>query len=205
MAEEMKQDVPPAAQPQAQPQAAPAGAQSTAPVKKSGGAATVIIIVLVVLVALGVGGYFVSKFVVQKSAEKLTEGFLGAATGGNVDITNGGQGVDYSNEDSSLSIGQSAQWPSDMPTSVPEFTYGTPIMSSKLSEGSWSVLFEEVSADAQTKYTADLDAQGWVPEGESIDAGVAQIIQMTNGNYILSVAFDRTSKGATLTVSPKAE
>jgi len=205
MADEVKQEVPPAAQSQAQPQAAPAASQSSMPTKKSGGAATVIVIVLVVLLALGVGGYFISRYVAQKAAEKLTEGFLGAATGGNVNVTNGGEGVNFSNEEGSLSVGQSAQWPSDMPASVPKFTYGTPIMSTKVAEGSWSVLFEKVTADAQTKYTADLNAKGWMPEGETIDAGVAQVIQMANGNYILSVAFDKTSQGATLTVSPKTQ
>lgn len=205
MGEEVKQEASSAPTSQTQSQPATPVSQSAPMVRKNGGAATVIIIVLVVLLALGVGGYFVSRYVAQKAGERLTEGFLGAATGGNVDINSGGEGVSIENDKGSLSLGQSAQWPSDMPSNVPEFSYGKPIMSTKVADGGWSVLYENVSEDAKDKYVSDLSSKGWIDDSGAIDAGSSQIIQMTDGTYNLIIVFDETSKGATLTVSPKVQ
>lgn len=190
---------------QSAPQSAPTASSSAAAPKKGGGAAVVIIIVLVILAVLGVGGYFVSKYVAKKAGEKITEGLLGAATGGKVDVTSGGEGVNISNGEGSLSLGAAAKWPSDMPSNVPQFTYGSIVAASKISDqDGWMALYEKVSADAQTKYAADLAAKGWTKDNDSVNVGVAEITQLTDGKNILTVTYDTSSKGATITVSPKA-
>lgn len=180
--------------------------QSAAPVqspKKGGSAATIIIIVIVVLVVLGVGGYFVQRFVVRKASEKLTETLVGGVTGGKVDVSSNGEGFKYSGDQGSLEVGPSAKWPTDMPANVPKFTYGTVTASSKTPEG-WSVIFEKVTTDAQTKYLADLTGKGWTQDGEAIDMGATKITQVTDGKNTLTVLYDASSGGASLTVAPKS-
>jgi hypothetical protein len=53
------------------------------------------------------------------------------------------------------------QWPSKMPTDVPQFTYGTITGSNNNVMGSIQAAYKNVSKDAFTKYKADLKAAGW--------------------------------------------
>ena len=53
------------------------------------------------------------------------------------------------------------QWPSKMPADVPQFTYGTITGSSNDIMGSIQAAYNNVTADAFTKYQADLKAAGW--------------------------------------------
>lgn len=55
----------------------------------------------------------------------------------------------------------SAQWPSKMPTDVPQFTYGTITGSNNDVMGSIQATYKNVPADAFKKYQADLKAAGW--------------------------------------------
>ena len=73
--------------------------------------------------------------------------------------------------------GSSAQWPSKMPADVPQFTYGTLTASNNNVMGAVQATFANVSADAFTKYQADLKQAGWTissasqtPDGFEIDA-----------------------------------
>jgi hypothetical protein len=72
------------------------------------------------------------------------------------------------------------QWPSKMPTDVPQFTYGTIIGSNNDVMGSVQAAYKNVSTDAFTKYQADLKAAGWTitnatqsADGFEIDAAKA--------------------------------
>ena len=53
------------------------------------------------------------------------------------------------------------QWPSMMPTDVPQFTYGTITGSSNNIMGSIQAAFENVTPDAFDKYQSDLKNAGW--------------------------------------------
>lgn len=72
------------------------------------------------------------------------------------------------------------QWPSKMPTDVPQFTYGTITGSNNDVMGSVQAAYKNVSTDAYTKYQADLKAAGWTitnatqsADGFEIDAAKA--------------------------------
>lgn len=168
--------------------------------KGGGGAKVAIIIVVVVLVVLGVGGYFVQRFVVKKAGEKITESLLGGALGGKVDVSSNGDGVSISNENGSIGTGESAKWPADMPSSVPTFSYGKISMSTKV-DNSWSVIYESVEADAQSKYVAALKSKGWTENEEVIDMGETKMVSMANGEYKITLIFDSSSSGASITVT----
>ncbi|MFA5157945.1 MAG: hypothetical protein WC451_02025 [Patescibacteria group bacterium] len=181
------------------PAAAPAPAP--APAKKSN-ATTVIIIVVVALVVLGVGGYFVSRYIARKAAEKLTEGIISAGTGGKVNVDSSNNSVSISGDGESISVGENATWPSDMPSDVPKYSKGKITSSSKIDNEnlkSWSVVVAETSQSDFTAYKASVVAAGWKSDYES--TSVIEIAQYTKGDYSLSAAYDASSSGATVTVT----
>lgn len=98
---------------------------------------TIIIIVVVVLATLSIGGYLVSRFLLKKVAEQITESLIEGATGGKVDIDSEAEGEDISIETKNglYLMTSDNEWPSDMPSSVPEFSYGKIKASSKSSSG----------------------------------------------------------------------
>ena len=98
----------------------------------------------------------------------------------------------------------SAQWPSKMPADVPQFTYGTLTASNNNVMGAVQATFANVSADAFSKYQADLKQAGWTittssqtSDGFEIDA--SQGSQTLVAMFVLSK--NSGLKGA-LTVHP---
>lgn len=175
------------------------GGEQVAPKKNK--STKVIVIVIVVLAVLSVGGYFTSRYFSGKIAEKATESLLGSAINGNVDVTDDGQGVSVSNENGSAQYGSSAQWPSDMPSVVPEFTYGDISMATKdSSNSSWSVYYEQVQSGAIDSYKSDLSSRGWVNNSETT-AEDGQYIQMVNGDYGIMIIYDSSTSSASIIVS----
>ncbi len=74
----------------------------------------------------------------------------------------------------------SIQWPSAMPTDVPQFTYGTITGASNNIMGNVQAAYENVTADAFDKYQSDLKTAGWTISnatqsayGFEIDATIA--------------------------------
>ncbi len=81
-------------------------------------------------------------------------------------------------------------WPSDMPSEVPEFKYGS-AQENVSGMGSWIVDFDEVDEDALEKYEADLEDAGW-------SASVMSVTNTLNGKfegkYTISVSHDKEYK-----------
>lgn len=180
---------------------APAASPAPAPAKKSN-ATTVIIIIVVVLVVLGVGGVLVSRYIARKAGEKLAEGIISAGTGGKVNVDSSNNSVSISGDGESISIGENATWPSDMPSDVPKYSKGKITSSSKVDNEnlkSWSVVIGETSQIDFTAYKASVVAAGWKSDYES--TSVIEIAQYTKGDYSLSAAYDASSSGATITVT----
>jgi len=173
--------------------------------KGSKTAVTIIIIVVVVLAILSVGGYLISRFVIKKVAEKTTESIIEGATDGNVDIDSESGDFSVTSEDGSYSISSENDWPADMPSSVPEFKYGTIGVSSTSShsEGSgWSLYFEEVESDAYGSYTADLKNAGWSETG-TVSSGEDKISNMENSSYYLIFTYNSSENSGSLVVTSK--
>lgn len=181
------------------------------PVKEqpSGGSKVliIVIIVVVVLAILGiVGGRYLSNYLSRKAGEKIASSVLSNALGGKANVSSGGNGVDVTTKDGTISVGDKAKWPTDMSSLVPEFKYGKIAFSAKttVSGDAWSVTYEEVKDGAQEGYKSALVSSGWSDESQTSFA-IADALQMTNGNLQITVIFDPSSKGASLTVSQKTQ
>lgn len=168
----------------------------------SGGSNTtkIVIIILVIVAVLGVAGYLLSSYLARRAGEKLAEGLIGAATNGQVDVSDNGDSVSFKDESGSMQIGDSAKWPSDMPSVVPKYSDGTIKASSKstVNGTGWTVIIEGTSQDKFNAYKTAVEAAGW-KNSATVNAG-ADIATYEKDNYTLSVAFDPSSNGLNLTV-----
>ena len=188
---------------------APAPAQS-APASTSsggkGGGSKLIIIIVIIVVVLGAAGYFARNYLVKKAAEKTAESILSTATGGKVSVDSSDNGgVTINSNGSTLSTGSKSSWPATMPTSVPEFKYGT-ISSSSTSNDStykaWSAGYTDITSDALTKYDTQLLANSWT-QTYSADADTNSTRMYDSTSYSLSVIVDSAGKTATISVTAK--
>lgn len=190
---------------QAAPASAPAPqASAPAPSKKNKSNSTLIIVIVVILVMLGLGGYLVKKFVLNKIAEKSAEKILESATGSKVDI-DGENGVTVKNGDGQISTGSKAEWPKTMPSSVPEFKYGTISYSTSTDTETykgWSVTYSEVSDGATDKYSKNLTDKGWSLT-DSVESSLIVNKTFEKDDLIIYFMTDPSSKSATVTAQVK--
>lgn len=163
---------------------------------------TVLIIVLVVLVVLGVGGYLVSRFIIRKVADKAVSSIVSSATGGKVDVNSSDGGVNVSSGDSSLKVGGSATWPSDMP--APKYSDGKIELASKTGTGAnqyWMVTVSGTTKGQYDAYLKSVTAAGWTSDSTA-EFG-ATVSSFSKDNYELTATFDPSSNGVSLTVASK--
>jgi hypothetical protein len=160
----------------------------------------VIIIIVVVLVVLGGVGYAVSRYLAKKAGEVTAEKILESSLGGNVDISD--DGASYSDESGSVSTGSNAKWPTDMPSGVPEFKYGTVIYaaSSNTDYKSWSVSCDKVTDNAFTLYKKELTDKGWA-ESSTSTYGTVSTSGMSKDNLAINFSVDTSQKNATIIVN----
>jgi len=200
MAEEIKQEAP---KENPAPVSSPSTQSSSSGTSSSGsnkGCTTAIIIIVVILVILGVGGYFISRYLVDKVAEKGAETLLDAATGAKVDID--GSAVSVKTGDGNLEVGTST-WPSSMPSDVPKYSGGSISYSSaETTNKLWSVGYSEIPAGAYDSYKSTLTAAGWTMANET-DIGLVKTGSFEKGSWSLTFSVDAENSGATLSVSEK--
>lgn len=191
--------------PAAAPTAAdPAAAPAAAPVKKKSSATTVIIIIVIVLVVLGVGGYFVSRWLARRAADKIAGGIIGAATGGSVSVNSDTGSATVSNGSGTTSVGTNTKWPSDMPSSVPELKTGTLLSAtSDKANKSWAITANEVTQAEFIAYKALIESGGWTSTTSS-SSGV-DLVSYEKGTYDLMLVYDTSESGISITVTTKSE
>jgi len=176
-----------------------------APEKKSGGnkTLTVVIIVVAILGVLGVAGYFGVRYLLNRTGEEITEGILESTTDGDVDLDYNEDGGTVTTEDGTTSVGSSAEWPSDIPSSVPKYTEGNITYSSTTTDG-WSMMYEEIGSTSLASYKSSLEDKGWTIIS-STDATSGNSIQAENGTYDLYIIAFEEGETATLTVTKKSD
>ena len=172
--------------------------------KKNNKALVIVVVIIVVLVLLGISGYLISAFVINKVGGSLVENVVESGTGGNVKVDTKTGSAEIKTNDGSVNVGSSAQWPSDLPSDVPKFSVGKVTMSTKVNTEpkGWSVLISEVSESDVTNYKNDLIAKGWTEES-SASFG-ASLVQLTKGNLNITLTYDGNSKGLSITISYKS-
>jgi len=164
-------------------------------VKKNKKLITIIVIVAVLVIAVSV-----NSFVARKIGERRAEKILEDQFGGKVDINSQNGSVSVKSDKGDFSVGEIAKWPTDMPTDIPEFTYGKLKMSATVSTG-WQILATGVSEENFTAYNSSLKSLGWSNVG-TFNANLG-MVQMTKGNYNLITILNSQNGNFTLTVSKK--
>ena len=170
---------------------------------KKNNSTTIIIIVVAALVVLGVGGYLISRWLAQRAAEKTASALLSAGTGSNANVSDNGNSVSVSNGEGSAQIGESAKWPSDMPSSVPELTAGKiGLASSDKANKSWAVTASNINQSDFDAYKAKILAAGWTSTG-TVSSG-ASYEEYENASYTLTLVFDSSASTLSISVTTKS-
>jgi len=174
--------------------------------KKSGGnkAMTVIIIVILVLGALGAAGYYGVRYLLNRAGEKVAEGIIESNIGGDVEYNYDEDGATLETEDGTTQVGSAAEWPSDIPSSVPKYTEGKISYTATTEEG-WDVMYEEIRSSSLDSYKSSLKDKGWTIVATSNSAASGNSLQAENDTYDLYLMAFEEGKTATLSVTKKSD
>jgi hypothetical protein len=114
-------------------------------------------------------------------------------------------GKPYGITDFNTKTGKSAKWESDIPSIVPEFTYGKIEIAGTVmvkNKKHWNFLYKAVNADGFDKYKQDLITKGWNVRNQMSDADMLLIFE-DKDNLRLAFTIDTVKKFATLQVNEK--
>lgn len=113
------------------------------------------------------------------------------------------KGSDKTGGQVQMEVGKTAKWPEEIPSEVPEFTYGKLNVVSTTNvkdKKTWTLIYESSAAGALEKYKQDLTNKGWsiqntmqMGEGGSIQAEkdklqVFIMVELPKGNASLTIA-----------------
>lgn len=164
---------------------------------------TIIIVVVAVLLFLSIGGWLISKYLMNKAAEEATEEIMGSITGSEVD-TNQDESASFSTEDGSFSMSSNNEWPDNMPSEVPQFSLGTIDGSAKSTSGEeagWTVSFTEVKSGAYESYRQELIDAGWKETGTVTTD--SKISNMENDKYYLIFTVNESDNTGSIIVTSR--
>ena len=126
----------------------------------------------------------------QRTAEQAMEQALEQGTGEDADVQLSNQGATIHSGDVTSHVdGTANKWPSDVPAEIPEFTFGKvkAVTTSDHPEMYiWTIVYEEVPADAFKKYNDILKANGMQTTFMDI-GGQGASITCESGDLNLSV------------------
>ncbi len=159
-----------------------------------------LIIVGVILLVLIVLGYTIQNFLLRKAGEKAAENLIKAQTGMDVDINSEKESVKIAGKEGQIEVGQAVSWPSDIP--VPKFPAGTLTTSSK-TNNTWLVIVKDVKKEDVEKYISELKKEGWQAKNEV--NFMIELTQMEKGAYDVTVTYDTSSNGVSITVNQKEQ
>jgi len=147
----------------------------------------------------------------EKLAEGMMEKTLERATGGDVDLDIGGGGdnVTIKTEDGITTMSETTEWPTDMFTDLPKFTYGQVervhrTRNNQNAEQGMTIWITGVEEGAIEKYSKDLEGAGWQSQ-MTIASGEGGMVSAQKGNLGLTVAYNYEEKTAALNVFSGAE
>ena len=166
---------------------------------KKGISPKLVIIIVAVLAVLGVGGYLLNRYVINKTAEEIIE----QGTGADVDIQGDGECVSVQTDQGSTDIGTAAEWPSDLPSGIPEFTAGKLTASTKVNTtpANWSIVVSEVTESYVNKYKDSLVANGFAVQSSASIGGGTSLTQLAKGEVIVALTYSSEEKTVSITVS----
>ena len=98
----------------------------------------------------------------------------------------------------------SIQWPSAMPTDVPQFTYGTITAANNDIMGNVQAVYENVTPDVFDKYQSDLKNAGWTISNATQSAFGFEIDATIAPRTVVAMFVTSKSKGLTGAVTYNA-
>jgi hypothetical protein len=100
---------------------------------------------------------------------KAAQQSAGNPSGGQVQVNQGSGGVTYKNNQETVQVGGTYQWPQAMPADIPQFTWGkiTSVTSPSDPNAAVTVEFSNVTPDAFGKYKDALTQAGWTIDPNS--------------------------------------
>lgn len=165
---------------------------------------TVIIIVFVILAVIGIAGYFAAKYLFKSLGEKAVEGILESEIGQNADVDYDDDGATLKSDEGTTSVGSKAEWPSDLPSSVPKVGSGDVNYSSTTEDG-WYIMIENVSVASFDAYKTELEKNSWTIVGTTTTTDSGKSVQATNDQYDLYFVTYDDGKSVSLTVTKKSD
>jgi len=162
--------------------------------KKSSGNKTTLIILVVIAVLILLGG--VGYFLQQKSAEKTAEKVIEDATGGKVDISEGGNKVTIETDEGKLTVGQN-QIPDNFPSDVPVYT-GAEVITSSESGDNFTLALKSTDTVSKVSdyYNGEVKSNGWTIANSSNIAGSTSITATKDGRQ-LNIVITKDTEGQT--------
>ena len=147
----------------------------------------------------------------KDSGEKVAEGMLEEAleqSGGEADVDIEGSDLTMESGDVSLKSTATAEWPGDLPASVPRFAYGVPVRVTRTEQGTegttYGIALKEIQTGALDKYSADLKAAGWEVL-TTMTSGEGGTIMAKKDALALTFAYNEEEDFGNLAVMPNAD
>ena len=160
----------------------------------------IIVTVLITLgiVGLGVGGYFlVKEFVLEDTDSNET---------GNGNSEN--ESVSYELDDTTVDVETGdEEWPSDIPSDIPEFEYGDAETVAKVENEyaiAWTIVYENISENAFEKYKQDLEDEGFT-NVSSFESSTGWLITVMKEPFTVVATYDKEEGTVGISVTETLE
>ena len=143
----------------------------------------------------------------EKAAEEMAEGLIEKATGGKVDIDISSGGMKVTTKEGEITWGETAEWPNDIPSDVPRFTYGKVtglVRAHEASAKNWSLVLGDVEEGGLAKYSETLKGNGWEILA-SFQSADGETVTAQKGNMSLTLGYNKSQKAGSFHVAVKAE
>ncbi len=133
----------------------------------------------------------------ESATERMTERLLERASGGKAKVDLKGGGVKIKTAEGETELGSAAEWPSDLPPSLPKFEAGklqNVMKNSSESGKSWFITIAEVPAKDVRGYIEALKVKGWAPAASSQDDGETILFTATRGDASVTLTYSSSGE-----------
>lgn len=158
------------------------------------------IVVLVIALILSLASCGAKQKLNDKIAEKVTEGIVNKATGGDADVDLKDGKITLKGEDGEKVTFGETEWPKGPAAEkIPEFKQGK-IMSSVVTEKSIMVMFEEVESQDFEQYLEIIKAEGYVNDTAELNSGEIRTYSASSEEATVYLQHDLTNKILTISL-----
>jgi len=162
-----------------------------------------ILVIAVAVIGIGIGGYFLFKDTFDTYLDKITTNSETEESASEMEAT---EEEEEDTEDTSSSDVDSS-WFSDIPSDVPEFTYGS-AQSTSTGESSstkiWTIIYGDVDKDDFDNYIDDLRDSGYTDISSYTSDGNS-IVMVNKQPYTITVTYSSEDETVGLSIAEGLE